>query len=497
MLVEYEPRGRVVVITINRPQRRNAIDRATASALAEAWRRFDEDDGADVAVLHGAQGHFSAGADLKAFNLVDTPGGFLGFTRTTVNKPTLAAIEGACVSGGLEMALWCDLRVAGRSAFFGMLNRRFDVPLVDGGTQRLPRVIGRGHALELILTGRRVEAEEALKLGLVNELVEPGEALSRALELARLIASYPQGSLRADRLAVLEGTGRPMGEGLAIERRHGKRTLDGAREGARRFADGAGRGGAPVTEETPVGVSTPEAETHVVPPVHAEPGPQAPEVVVEVERADSSSPADGWLLPPGGSGPPLLVLGLGKETRKALSEQLATLAKDGFTLRASSLTFDQPPGEGGEARSPDTGALTRALSSEVESLLGDERVVGERLAVVGFEAGGGLALWLATIEPRVTACVVFDPLLGQLHPVFQRTSAAFLGHHAEETDGESSRQAYTREMHLRGLGLDATFHTYRATRTGFWDPARSGVYQQAAAELAWERTFLFLGRAFA
>lgn len=251
MTVDYRREGRVAVVTIDRPHRRNSIDRATAEALAAAWHTFDADEEALVAVLQGNGGHFSAGADLKAFDLVDTDDGFLGFTRTIIGKPTVAAIEGACVAGGLEMALWCDLRVAARTAYFGVFNRRFDVPLVDGGTQRLPRLVGMGRALELMLTGRRVDATEALSIGLVNEVVEPGSAFDRALEVADLIASHPQASLRADRLAALEGWGHPLADGLAIERHHGTATLDRAREGAKRFAAGLGRGGAPLSGAEP------------------------------------------------------------------------------------------------------------------------------------------------------------------------------------------------------------------------------------------------------
>jgi enoyl-CoA hydratase len=243
--VRYEREGPVAVITIDRPERRNAVDRATAAALGEAWARFEVDDDVAVGILAGAGGHFSAGADLKAFDLVDSPEGFLGFTRTTVSKPTIAAVAGVCVAGGLEMALWCDLRVASGTATFGCLERRWGVPLVDGGTQRLPRVVGLSRALDLILTGRSIDAAEALRIGLVDRLVPEGEQMTAATDLARHIAGFPRATVRSDRLAVLEGVGRPLPEGLEIERRHGLGVLDVAREGAAGFRAGRGRHGAP------------------------------------------------------------------------------------------------------------------------------------------------------------------------------------------------------------------------------------------------------------
>lgn len=246
MTVEYRLEGEVAVITIDRPERRNAIDRATAVALGEAWRRFDADDEASVGVLTGAGGTFCAGADLKAFDLVDHPDGFLGFTRFDVGKPTMAAVEGHAVAGGLELALWCDLRVAGRSAVFGCFERRFGVPLVDGGTQRLARLIGMGRAMEMVLTGRPVGAEEALRFGLANRVVPDGRALTTALGLAADIAGFPQSTVRSDRAAMLEGWGRPIDEALEIERRHGLTVMDTAVTGAGRFERGEGRHGAGV-----------------------------------------------------------------------------------------------------------------------------------------------------------------------------------------------------------------------------------------------------------
>jgi enoyl-CoA hydratase len=243
MSVHYEVRGPTALITIDRPERRNAINLETADLLQRAWERFDTDEQAVVGVLTGAGGVFSAGADLKDFDLIDRPEGFLGFTRMIVSKPTIAAVEGYCVAGGLEMALWCDLRVAGEGAVFGCFERRFGVPLVDGGTQRLPRIVGLSRALDMILTGRPVDAGEANDIGLADRLSPAGSALDTALELADLIAAFPQTTVRSDRLAVLEGLGRPPAEGLAIERRHGLGVLDTAAKGAARFEEGSGRSG--------------------------------------------------------------------------------------------------------------------------------------------------------------------------------------------------------------------------------------------------------------
>jgi enoyl-CoA hydratase len=243
MSVHYETGDGVAVITIDRPQRRNAVDRATAAALGVAWRRFAADEEALVGILTGAGGHFSAGADLHAFDLLDRPEGWLGFTRLVVDKPTIAAVEGYCVAGGLEMALWCDLRVAARSATFGCFERRWGVPLVDGGTQRLPHIVGLGRALDLILTGRPVDAGEAEHIGLANRVVDDGAALAAARHLATTIAAFPQTTVRTDRAAVLHGIGLPLREGLAVENRFGNGALATAGIGARRFGAGAGRHG--------------------------------------------------------------------------------------------------------------------------------------------------------------------------------------------------------------------------------------------------------------
>jgi enoyl-CoA hydratase len=237
-MVNYERTGAAAVITIDRPERRNAVDGPTAAALLAAYERFAADAEARVLVLTGAGDQaFCAGADLKALETLDpdAPAGPMGFTRLTPAKPAIAAIGGWCVAGGLELALWCDLRVADETARFGCLERRWGVPLIDGGTQRLPRVVGLGRALDLIITGRTVAADEALLMGLVNEIVPAGEHLSRALALAEAIAALPQETMLSDREAAHAALGLPIDQGLALEARLGRGRILGAPEGARRF----------------------------------------------------------------------------------------------------------------------------------------------------------------------------------------------------------------------------------------------------------------------
>lgn len=243
--LRYERVGAAAVLTIDRPERRNAVDAATADLFRQGLREFEADDGARVLVLTGAGGEaFCAGADLKAMNLdVAHPDGPMGPTRLTPSKPAIAAVDGWCLAGGVELALWCDMRVATPQSTFGLFERRWGVPLIDGGTQRLPRVVGMGRALELILTGRPVGAEEAHRIGLVNVLADPGRHVDRALELAERIASFPQETMLADRRAAIEGFGLPLADGLALEARLGNGVLQVAVEGAARFAAGEGRHG--------------------------------------------------------------------------------------------------------------------------------------------------------------------------------------------------------------------------------------------------------------
>jgi enoyl-CoA hydratase len=237
-VVTAERRGAATLLTIDRPERHNAVDGATADALREGFEAFAQDDDARVLVLTGAgDAAFCAGADLKAIETLDAgrPGGPLGFTRLASPKPTIAAISGWCLAGGLELALWCDLRIATETAVLGCAERRWGVPLIDGGTQRLPRVIGTGRALDLVLTGRDVPAAEALAMGLVNEVVEPGRHVERALEVAELVSSHPQPTMLSDRRALLEGAGLTLEDGLALEARLGREQLPDAVAGARRF----------------------------------------------------------------------------------------------------------------------------------------------------------------------------------------------------------------------------------------------------------------------
>jgi enoyl-CoA hydratase len=247
--VRYERTGAAAVITIDRQHRRNAVDGDTAALLHEAYLQFEADEDARVLVLTGAGGvSFCAGADLKATETMagrlTSQEGPMGFTRLTPSKPAIAAISGFCLAGGLEIALWCDLRIAAEGSTFGCPERRWGVPLIDGGTQRLPRIVGLGRALDLILTGRLIDAREALGMGLVTELVPAGAHLERALALAEGLAGFPQATMLADRRAAIEGLGMSLADGMALEAQAGPEVFaDGAR-GAERFAAGEGRGGA-------------------------------------------------------------------------------------------------------------------------------------------------------------------------------------------------------------------------------------------------------------
>jgi enoyl-CoA hydratase len=248
MTVDIEHEGRVTIVTINRPDARNAVDAPTAALLADAFRAFDGDADHDIAVLTGANNMFCAGADLKAMNNVVKPTGDgpMGPSRMLLSKPVIAAVEGYAVAGGLELACWCDLRVAARDAVFGVFCRRWGVPLIDGGTVRLPRLIGHSHALDLILTGRGVTGDEAKAMGLANRLTEPGQARGAAIALAAELAALPQICLREDRMSSYEQWGLGIEAALGREYEHGQRVLTSGEsyEGASRFAAGAGRHGA-------------------------------------------------------------------------------------------------------------------------------------------------------------------------------------------------------------------------------------------------------------
>jgi enoyl-CoA hydratase len=253
MTVHYDEDGPVARVTIDRPEVANAIDRPTAAALAEAFRAFDADDALAVAVLTGAGGTFCAGADLKALrddrsraNRVERDGdGPLGPTRMLLGKPVVAAVEGHAVAGGLELAAWCDLRVAATDAVFGVYCRRWGIPLVDGGTIRLTRLLGHSHALDLILTGRGVSGDEAARMGLANRLVPPGTALEAAMALAHGIAAFPQAAVRGDRLSSYEQWSRDLPAALLTEFEHGMATLRTGEMtgGLDRFASGDWRAG--------------------------------------------------------------------------------------------------------------------------------------------------------------------------------------------------------------------------------------------------------------
>jgi len=252
MAVSSKREGRITVVTLDRQDVRNAVDGITARQLADAFRGFDEDDGSDVAVFYGAHGTFCAGADLKAVAaeagsnpLQEEGDGPMGPSRMVLQKPVIAAISGHAVAGGLELALWCDLRVVEENAVLGVFCRRWGVPLVDGGTVRLPRLIGHSRAMDLILTGRPVAAEEALAMGLANRVVPQGRALDSALVLAAQLAAYPQNCLRSDRLSAYEQWDLPFEGAMKNEFRRGMQVIESQETlaGATRFASGRGRHG--------------------------------------------------------------------------------------------------------------------------------------------------------------------------------------------------------------------------------------------------------------
>ena len=258
--VTTEKQDGIWIVTLNRPDVRNAVDSPTAHALHAAFLAFEDDPTAKVAVFHGANGHFCAGWDLqhgaKLAASGDTSGldldfdaqdpralGPMGPSRLQLSKPVIAAVSGAAVAGGMELALWCDMRVVEEDAYFGVYCRRFGVPLIDGGTVRLPRLIGMGHAMDLILTGRQVAAAEALQMGLANRVVPTGQAREAAIALARQLAAFPQATMRADRTSALAQWDLPLGQALLQEWQRGKARIPDALEGATRFAAGQGRHG--------------------------------------------------------------------------------------------------------------------------------------------------------------------------------------------------------------------------------------------------------------
>lgn len=463
MSVDYERRGRVAVITIDRAEVRNAVDRATARALGDAWRTFRDDAKVDVGILHGEGGHFSAGADLTQFDLVDDSLGYLGFTRLEVSKPTIAAVEGYCVAGGLEMALWCDLRVAATTATFGCLERRFGVPLVDGGTVRLPQVVGLGVAMEMILTGREVTADEAYVIGLVNVIVPEGSALERAVLLAESIAVHPQATVRSDRSAVLGGLGLPVRDALELERRIGATVMEVAAAGADKFAAGAGRSGAPLPSSMAM---------------HP-----ASERVADVEESDigPGGSDDPRLTPPAiGHGRPVAVVASFAEEpwRGDVESRLQELGYVTYSVDA-------------------TGNLERdleTLGAGVSALLASPVVRGDRVGLVALGRGAIPALHFSTMDGRISAVVEFSGRSPETTPSFRLASASYLGHHGSADEGDGQISPFGLESHLRDMGLDATFHSYRGATADFFVADAQG-HNPAFADVVWQRTRLFLDRA--
>ncbi len=249
--IHVDKRSSITIIKIDRPERRNAIDYDTAIEMGKAVDDFENDEKAKVLILSGDEKAFCSGADLtdteRLSGRVLSPEGPLGFTRKIVSKPVIAAVSGYCVAGGFEIALWADIRVADETAIFGFLERRFGVPLIDGGTQRLPRIVGLGRALDLIITGRTIDAKEAKEMGIVNYLVKKGEAMKKALEIAETITSYPQITLRNDRKAVLYGIGTSISNGLVIEANLGKESIENhGMDSVDLFNQGLGRSGKPI-----------------------------------------------------------------------------------------------------------------------------------------------------------------------------------------------------------------------------------------------------------
>lgn len=464
MSVDYERRGRVAVITIGRAEVRNAIDRATARALGDAWRTFRDDTKVDVGVLFGAGGHFSAGADLNTFDLVDDSAGYLGFTRLEVGKPTIAAVEGYCVAGGLEMALWCDLRVAGTTATFGCLERRFGVPLVDGGTVRLPHIVGLGVAMEMILTGREVTADEAYVIGLVNTIVPEGGALAKAVELGEAISAHPQETVRSDRASVLGGLGLALPDALELERRVGAGVMDVAAAGADRFAAGVGRSGAAVPA--------------VMAAERAAPSEEQPLTPEETEEGSHGDPR--LTTPASGHGRPVVVVVSDSEEpwRVAVEGRLHELGYATFSVTAT-----------GELEA-DLDLIGRAVST----LLGSPSVLGDRVGLVALGAGAAPAMHFSTMDGSISALVEFSGHNPATSPSFRLASAAYLGHHGSADEGVGRISPFRLETHLRDLGMDATFHSYRGAAADFFVTDAPG-HNPAFTDVAWQRTKLFLDRA--
>lgn len=558
MSVTYELNDRVAIVIIDRPGRRNAVDLATARALRAAFRRFDKDDDADVAVLYGMGGHFSSGADLKAFDLEDHPDGVLGFTKMTVSKPTIAAVEGYCVAGGLEMALWCDLRVAASDAVFGCFERRFGVPLIDGGTQRLPRLIGEGLAMELILTGRAVEADEAHAIGLVNMVTQRGNALDASIDWANMIASHPQDTLRSDRLALIEGSGLSMAEALEVERKHGSEVMHIARAGADHFATGEGRSGAAVRALVAVPQSEEDLPWNRVQPVttqefevvdsqdagfdddleqvelHAvqqdvdvmdaahdlfdvedviEEG-QVVELSDELIQDDvvedeSPTPATHW----DGRAGNAVDLGLGRrgyfiapvvEHGRAVVllsdlgaglDELALGSADRLAGMGHSTLAVDLFGSMNNPENLDPDTVVRLVSSAIETLISGGFAASGTVGLVGFGVGGAVAMWVAGLEERVTSVVAFSPNTPWPEiGVSRRLSDA--AYLCHQGDGEQELGAPPAAMTEMELRDDGLDATFHVypRSATTFYSPHNEGFDDRMSGVAWQRTELFLAR---
>ncbi len=449
MTVETRTVDRIAVVSIDVGDGRNEIDAETASELDRVWRRFETDPDLDVAVVTGTREAFSVGRPTATDDETGTAEPVFGFTHSGLSKPVIAAIEGPCLSAGLEMALWCDLRVCGLSSVFGFQPQRSRRPLMDGGTQRLPRLVGEGMALEMLLTGRPMDAEEAHAVGLVNLVVADGSARQAAIEIAERIARFPQGTVRANRQSVLEGADLSLSEGLQLERR----------------------------------LATNAIETRAR----------------EIRRASRES---GWVsapfrfeLPRSGSGPAVIVLPDRWGMDDYAIAATESLLDAGYVVVPVAL-YDRPGSEDEASAAPAklrSRDVSARLTQAVEATRKHPAVDGS-VALVGFGIGGGLALWLAGESPSITGCVTFGAVNAwpDLEPDLASAKAAFLGHNGELDEQASPHTAYRLEMAMRELGLDATFETYRAMG---WEFYRNGDPEAVhALDQAWGRTMTFLQR---
>lgn len=440
---------RVAILSMEAGGDRNEVDADMAAELERAWRRFETDPHLDVAVLTGTTDGFSVGRAIDADEELAPAKPLFGFTNSGLGKPVIAAIEGGCLSEGLELALWCDLRICGSSSIFGFHQRRIQRPLMDGGTQRLPRLVGTGVALEMILTGRQMDAEEAFAVGLVNLVVADGTVGHAAQEVAEQIARFPQGTVRANRQAVLDGSGLALAEGIQMERRLATNAIETRAREVRRGSRQSG---------------------HVVSPVRFE-------------------------LPESGTGPAVIFIPDRWGMDEFAVSAVESLLNSGYIVVPLPL-FERPYGadEADEAvRRLRNANVAERLRSTVRSARLHPAVDGE-VAVIGMGIGGGLALWLSGECPEVTGCVTFGATATwpDLEPDFATSKAAFLGHNGELDDVASPHTAYRLEMAMRDHGLDATFETYRGMEREFYRSER--IEDLHMLNQAWARTLTFLRR---